>query len=60
LPIATAPVGVLQIFNPNGDVAATKAAAKGTGPYSLSSAAKSTIEDVAEANGQDGQRWYQL
>jgi lactate 2-monooxygenase len=59
-PIAMAPVGVLKIFNPSGEIAATKAAAKEAVPYIFSSAAASTIEDVAEANGQDGQRWYQL
>ncbi|KAJ4380320.1 hypothetical protein N0V86_004631 [Didymella sp. IMI 355093] len=59
-PIAMAPVGVLKIFNPDGEIAATKAAAKETVPYILSSAAATTIEDVAKANGEDGQRWYQL
>ena len=59
-PIAMAPVGVLKIFNPSGEIAATKAAAKEAVPYIFSSAAASKIEDVAEANGQDGQRWYQL
>ncbi|KAF3041460.1 hypothetical protein E8E11_004967 [Didymella keratinophila] len=59
-PIAMAPVGVLKIFNPDGEIAATKAAAKEAVPYILSSAAAATIEDVAKANGEDGQRWYQL
>ena len=59
-PIAIAPVGVLKIFNPSGEIAASKAAAKEAVPYIFSSAAAATIEDVAEANGQDGQRWYQL
>lgn len=59
-PIAMAPVGVLKIFNPDGEIAATKAAAKEAVPYILSSAAAASIEDVAEANGEDGQRWYQL
>lgn len=59
-PIAMAPVGVLKIFNPSGEIAATKAAASEAVPYIFSSAAATTIEDVAEANGKDGQRWYQL
>ncbi|KAJ4399392.1 hypothetical protein N0V91_009484 [Didymella pomorum] len=59
-PVAMAPVGVLKIFNPDGEIAATKAAAKEAVPYILSSAAAATIEDVAKANGEDGQRWYQL
>ncbi|KAF2440833.1 FMN-dependent alpha-hydroxy acid dehydrogenase [Karstenula rhodostoma CBS 690.94] len=60
VPIAMAPVGVLRIFNPEGEVAATKAAAKEAVPYILSTAASTSIEDVAKANGEDGQRWYQL
>jgi lactate 2-monooxygenase len=59
-PIAMAPVGVLKIFNPDGEVAATKAASKVTVPYILSTASSTSIEDVAKANGDDGQRWYQL
>jgi lactate 2-monooxygenase len=59
-PIAMAPVGVLKIFNPEGEVAATKAAAKEVVPYILSTASSTSIEDVAKANGKDGQRWYQL
>ncbi|KAK3197243.1 hypothetical protein GRF29_1536g1126303 [Pseudopithomyces chartarum] len=59
-PIAMAPVGVLRIFNPEGEVAAAKAAAKEAVPYILSTASSTSIEDVANANGEDGQRWYQL
>jgi lactate 2-monooxygenase len=59
-PIAMAPVGVLKIFNPDGEIAATKAAAKEAVPYILSTASSTSIEDVAKANGEDGQRWYQL
>lgn len=59
-PIAMAPVGVLQIFNPDGERAATRAAAKECIPYILSTASSTSIEDVAEANGPEGQRWYQL
>lgn len=59
-PIAMAPVGVLKIFNPQGEIAAARAAAKEAVPYILSTASSASIEDVAEANGEDGQRWYQL
>ena len=58
-PIAMAPVGVLKIFNPQGEVAAAKAAAKEAIPYILSTASSTSIEDTAAANGSDGQRWYQ-
>ena len=59
-PIAMAPVGVLGIFNPEGEVAAARAAAQEGIPYILSTASSTSIEDVATANGPDGQRWYQL
>lgn len=59
VPIAMAPVGVLRIFNPDGEIAAAKAAAKEQVPYIMSSASSTKIEEVAEANG-DGTRWYQL
>jgi lactate 2-monooxygenase len=59
-PFAMAPVGVLKIFNPDGEIAATKAASKEAVPYILSTASSTSIEDVAKANGEDGQRWYQL
>jgi lactate 2-monooxygenase len=59
-PIAVAPVGVLKIFNPDGEKAVARAAAKEAVPYILSTASATSIEDVAKANGNDGQRWYQL
>jgi lactate 2-monooxygenase len=59
-PIAMAPVGVLKIFNPDGELAASRAAAKEAVPYILSTASSTSIEDVANANGPGGQRWYQL
>lgn len=59
-PLAMAPVGVLRIFNPDRKIAATKAATNEAVPYILSTASLNSIEDVAEANGKDGQRWYQL
>ncbi len=58
-PIAMAPVGVLRIFNPDAEIAATTAARKEGVPYILSTASSTSIEDVAEANGE-GVRWYQL
>jgi isopentenyl diphosphate isomerase/L-lactate dehydrogenase-like FMN-dependent dehydrogenase len=58
-PIATAPVGVQRIFNPDGEVASAAAAAKESVPYIMSTASSTSIEDVAKAN-RDGVRWYQL
>ncbi|EOA80947.1 hypothetical protein ACJQWK_09940 [Exserohilum turcicum] len=59
-PFAMAPVGVLKIFNADGETAAARAAAKQGVPYILSTASSTSIEDVAAANGDGGQRWYQL
>lgn len=58
-PIAIAPIGVQRIFNPEGEVAATAAAANVSVPYILSTASSTSIEKVAESNGA-GNRWYQL
>ena len=54
-----APVGVLRIFNPDGEIAAAAAAAKEQIPYIMSTASSTSIEDVAKANG-NGERWFQL
>jgi L-lactate dehydrogenase (cytochrome) len=59
VPFLLAPIGVLRIAHPDGDVAVARAAAALGVPMIVSTAASTTIEDVAEANG-DGQRWYQL
>lgn len=59
-PVLLAPIGVLSILHPDGELAVAKAAAATGVPMILSTAASNTIEDVAEANGADGLRWYQL
>jgi L-lactate dehydrogenase (cytochrome) len=59
VPFLLAPVGVLAIAHPDGELAVARAAAAQRVPMILSTAASATMEDVAEANG-DGQRWYQL
>jgi lactate 2-monooxygenase len=58
-PVLLAPVGVLSIVHPAGELAAARAAAGLGIPYVLSTAASNCIEDVAAAMG-DGPRWYQL
>jgi lactate 2-monooxygenase len=58
-PIALAPVGVLSIVHADGESAAARAAAGVGVPMVVSTAASTTLEDVAEASG-DGPRWYQL
>jgi L-lactate dehydrogenase (cytochrome) len=59
VPFLLAPVGVLAIAHPDGELAVARAAAAQRVPMILSTAASATMEDVAKANG-DGQRWYQL
>jgi len=54
-----APIGVLSIAHPDGELAAARAAAATSVPFVLSSAASSSIEQVAEAMG-DAARWFQL
>jgi lactate 2-monooxygenase len=58
--IAMAPVGVLSILYPEVETGAMMAAAKEKVPYILSTASSTNIEDVAEANGNRGVRWFQL
>ena len=59
-PIALAPIGVHKIFNLEGEPATARAAASLGIPYIHSTAASTSIEDAAEANGQHSPRWFQL
>jgi isopentenyl diphosphate isomerase/L-lactate dehydrogenase-like FMN-dependent dehydrogenase len=58
-PFLLAPVGVLGIAHPDGELAAARAAAATGVPFILSGAASHSIEEVAEAMG-DAARWFQL
>ena len=58
-PVVLAPVGVLSIVHPEGERAAAKAAAGLGVPMVVSTAASTTLEDVAAASG-DAPLWYQL
>ncbi|KAL4804539.1 FMN-dependent dehydrogenase [Aspergillus unguis] len=58
-PIALAPVGVQTIFHPQGESAVARVAQQENIPYILSTAASTSMEDVAKVNSS-GQRWYQL
>jgi lactate 2-monooxygenase len=58
-PFFLAPIGVLGIVHPEGEVAVARAAAATGVPMLLSSAASNSIERVAEALG-DSPRWFQL
>ena len=58
-PFLLAPIGVLSIAHPEGELAAARAAAALRIPFTLSSAASHSIEEIAEAMG-DAPRWFQL
>ena len=58
-PVLLAPIGVQSIIHPEAEVAVARAAADVGVPIVLSTAASRSIEDVAEASG-DNLRWYQL
>jgi lactate 2-monooxygenase len=58
-PFFLAPIGVLGIVHPEGEIAVARAAAATGVPMLLSSAASDSIEQVAEALG-DSPRWFQL
>jgi lactate 2-monooxygenase len=56
-PFLLAPIGVLSIAHPDGELAVARAAASTGVPIVLSSAASHSIEEVAEL---DPPRWFQL
>ena len=58
-PFLLAPIGVLDIVHPDGELAVARASAATGVPMILSSAASNSIEDVAEAMG-GAPRWFQL
>jgi lactate 2-monooxygenase len=58
-PLLLAPVGVQSIVHPDAELAVARAAASQGVASILSTAASSTIEDVAQAAG-GSPRWYQL
>ena len=58
-PVVLAPIGVQTIVHAEGELATARAASSIGIPFTLSTAASHTIEQVAEAAGY-GPRWYQL
>lgn len=58
-PVLLGPIGVLSIVDREGELAVARAAAGLGVPMVLSTAASHTIEQVAEASGENC-RWYQL
>lgn len=58
-PILFSPVGVQCLFNEDKETGVAQIAAEIGVPYILSTAASSTIEEVAKASA-NGKRWFQL
>lgn len=58
-PFILAPVGVLSLAHPDGELAAARAAAGAGIPFVASTAASHSLEEIAVAMG-DAPRWFQL
>jgi lactate 2-monooxygenase len=58
-PFLLAPIGVLSIAHPDGELAVARACASTGVPFVLSGAASHSLEEVAEAAG-GSPRWFQL
>jgi len=59
-PMMFAPIGVLSIIHEEAEPAAAQAASALELPLVLSTAASRSMEEVAEAHGPGGLRWFQL
>ncbi|KAK7008249.1 Fmn dependent [Favolaschia claudopus] len=59
-PIFIGPIGTQAIFMEDAELAPARAGRNLGIPFIMSTAASRTIEDVAEANGDNGHRWFQL
>ncbi|KKK15048.1 hypothetical protein AOCH_002117, partial [Aspergillus ochraceoroseus] len=58
-PLIMAPIGVQGLFHDDKETGLAEVCAEVGVPYTLSTASTSSIEDVAQANG-NGKRWFQL
>lgn len=59
IPLVLAPTGFTRIADPEGELAVARSAERARLPYTLSTLATRSIEDVATANGE-GRRWFQV
>lgn len=59
-PIFVAPVGAQSLMHNDGELGTARAAAKVGVPLIVSSVASRSMEEIAEAQGLNGHRWYQL
>lgn len=58
VPIVLAPTGFTRILDPAGELAVARAAARAGLPYTLSTLATRSVEEVAAVS--DGPRWFQV
>ena len=59
-PVLVAPVGVQSIFHHDKETGVAEMAREIGVPFIMSTAASSSIEEVAKASGEGGERWFQL
>ena len=57
-PLVLAPTGFTRIADPEGELAVARAAARADLPYTLSTLATRSIEEVAAVSG--GRKWFQV
>ncbi len=58
IPLVLAPTGFTRIFDPQGELAVARAAAKAGIPYTLSTLGTRSIEEVAAVS--EGEKWFQV
>jgi L-lactate dehydrogenase (cytochrome) len=58
IPLVLAPTGFTRIADPEGELAVARAAARAEVPYTLSTLATRSIEEVADVSG--GRKWFQV
>ncbi|KAF8123854.1 oxidoreductase [Boletus edulis] len=59
-PVFIAPIGAQGLMHNDGELGTARAAAKVGVPLIVSSAASRSMEEIAQAQGPNGHRWYQL
>jgi L-lactate dehydrogenase (cytochrome) len=60
LPLVLGPTGYTRMMHPAGEIGAARAAGRHGLPYTLSTMATTSIEDLAAAAAADADRWFQL
>ncbi|KAI5919228.1 FMN-dependent dehydrogenase [Camillea tinctor] len=59
-PILCAPAGAQEVYHADKEVGTARACAELNVPFIMSTASTSTIQEVADASGSGGPRWFQL